>query len=68
MQDIMRPDAESTGQSEIDRRRPTAIALRLRLINLAAVTLPFVGRQHNVVCEGMCSAVVRARRLFENLD
>ncbi len=43
MQDIIRAEAVPDGPSEIDARRPRATALRLRLINLAAVTIPFAG-------------------------
>ncbi len=43
MQDIMRPEAVPDGSGQVDARRPRATTLRLRLINLAAVTVPFAG-------------------------
>ncbi len=43
MLDIMRSDAVPDAPSQIDARRPKAVELRLRLINLGAVTIPFVG-------------------------
>ncbi len=43
MQDIMRPDAVPDGSSRVDARRPGATTLRLLLVNLAAVTIPFAG-------------------------
>ncbi len=43
MQDIMPANAVPEGSSQVDVRRPRATALRLRLINLAAVTIPFAG-------------------------
>ena len=43
MQDIMRPEAVSDAPSKPDARRSRAISLRLRLVNLAAVTIPFAG-------------------------
>ncbi len=43
MQDIMRLGAVADGSSQVDARRLRATTLRLRLINLMAVTVPFAG-------------------------
>lgn len=43
MQDVMQLDAVPGGSSRADARSRRAITLKLRLINLAAVTIPFAG-------------------------
>jgi stearoyl-CoA desaturase (delta-9 desaturase) len=43
MQDIMRSNAVANDPAETDARCDSAAALKLRLINLAAVTIPFAG-------------------------
>lgn len=43
MQDIVRPDSAPDDPFQIGGRQPRAVELRLRLINLGAVTIPFAG-------------------------